>query len=190
VDLRHGKRLLGSVPRQNLIRVRPGSVLRFAGRNWSVVRVEQRSIEVEPAPGRGHDVDVSYGGTGHGGLDAFLAQQLWQTLFSLTPDGGDLEAATWRSVEPFLTAVRTACGEGSLPCVRTPSGFRYYTFGGLLLNKVLAVWSGSNSIEVTDISVELDRALDLRTLPITLEACLRNRTARPSFSSNCRCRCS
>ncbi len=169
IDLRHGKRLLGSAPRHNLLRVRTGTILRFAGRRWRVTRVEPHSIELEPSAAGKHDIDLSYGGAGRGGLDTFIAQHLWLRLFSITQATSDMENATWSRVVQHLTAIRSVCNVNSLPCVRTPRGIRFYTFGGTLLNSVLARWSGRSLLSATDLAIELDGPLDCTTLPATTE---------------------
>ena len=172
VDLRHGKQLLGSVPRHNLIRARRGIILRFAGRRWSILRADARGLELEPTASRQHDIDLSYGGTGGDGLDTFIVQNLWLRLFSIVRDTSDMESATWARVSEHLAAMRLVCDIDSLPCVRTPGSVRYYTFGGKLLNRALAQWSGSTLVAATDVMLELDRPLDCATLPTTTESLL------------------
>jgi len=172
VDLRHRGRILGSVPRYNLFRLRAGTLVRFAGRQWRVVRLEPHNIDVEPAQGRNHSVDLSFGGTGGGGLDAFLATQVWRTLFSLTPQAGDFESETWERISPALTAIRATCTVEALPMVKTSGGVRYYTFAGRRMNEVIAAWSGRTQRLVSDISVQLDSPVDLSGLPADATAAL------------------
>ena len=172
IDLRHGRQILGSVPRYNLGRVSRGTVLRFAGRLWSVLRSDRDGLEVEPTGARQHEVDILYGGTGREGLDTFLAQNLWLRLFSITQETSDMEHETWKRVAEQLSPIRQLCDVDSLPCMQTPRGMRYYTFGGKILNRALGQWSGSSSVSATDVMLELDRPLDCPALPVDVETLL------------------
>jgi len=167
IDLLHGKRLLGTVPQYNLFRARPGLTLRFAGRRWSVKRIDGRGIELEPSKSQHHDIDLSYGGAGRDGLDMFLAQNLWLQLFSISKETCDMDSATWTLVEEQISAIRRACNASSLPCTPIPRGIRYYTFAGSLLNRVLAKWAGRSVISATDLTLEVEEPLDFRRLPMT-----------------------
>lgn len=172
IDLRHGKRLLGSVPRHNLIRVLPGTTLRFGGRRWAVQRVDARCLDLAPSNARQHDIDVSYSGVGRDGLDTFLAQNLWIRLFTITQESSDFESATWGRVVKLLTPIRAACNVDSLPCVRTPQGFRYYTFGGSMLNRAIGQWLGAPFVAASDLTLELTAPLDCMGLPANTDSFL------------------
>jgi ATP-dependent Lhr-like helicase len=167
VDLRHGKRLLGSVPRLNLLRVHQGDVIRFAGRRWSVSALRPDGVHIEPSNARRHDVDLSYGGSGRDGLDFFLTNNIWALIFTLTEQTSDMDHPTWEALNQCLAAVREACTADSLPLTRTPQGTRYYTFGGTALNKVLARWAGGQALHITDTYIEIDHSIDWSGIPMT-----------------------
>ena len=48
VEVRHGRQLLGSVQASNLLRIRPGGVVKFAGRCWKVKKANREGFILEP----------------------------------------------------------------------------------------------------------------------------------------------
>lgn len=172
VDLRHGKRLLGSVPRLNLLRIHQGDVIRFAGRHWSISAIRPDGVHIEPSNTLHHDVELSYGGAGRDGLDPFLMNNIWAQIFSLTEQTSDMDQPTWKTLNQHLAAVRAVCTAESLPLARTPQGVRYYTFAGSSLNKVLARWAGGQALQITDAYIEIDHPVDWSGIPTTTLALL------------------
>lgn len=172
IDLRQGKRLLGTVPRLNAMRIHPGVVIRFAGRRWSVSAVRSDGIHLEPSHAPTHAVDLSYGSVRREGLDAFVANAIWHRFFELTLENSDMEGRTWTALQQCLVPIKTACNCNSLPYVRTMHGFRYFTFGGSALNRVLSRWAGSQALVISDIFLEIDRPVDWSRLPASTEQLL------------------
>src|SRR5262249_43176848 len=59
--LTQGKQI-GVIPATNLIRLSPGTCVRFGGRHWHVRRVLPESVELEPTNSP-TGLEISYGGT-------------------------------------------------------------------------------------------------------------------------------
>jgi ATP-dependent Lhr-like helicase len=169
IDLRNGRQILGTVPRQNLMKMRPGTRVRFAGRVWAVKFMDPAFIEVEASSSKGTVIELSYGGTGTGGLDCFHAQALWDSIFKLDESSGCMSEPVWSLVEPMLCKIRSQVGPASLPFERTPDGIRYFTFAGELANKVIARWFGENARAEKDLIIIAPRVLDWKRLPTNPE---------------------
>ena len=165
IDLRSGRQILGTVPRHNLIKMRQGTKVRFAGRAWTVKCVDPAFVEVEASSASGPVIDLSYGGSANGGLDSFHAQALLDSLFDLNESSSCMSAPLWALVEPPLARIRSQVERDSLPFEKTVGGFRYFTFAGNLANKVIARWFGGNAHAETDLTITSLMPLDWSRLP-------------------------
>jgi ATP-dependent Lhr-like helicase len=168
VRLMAGGREIGNVPAMNLMRLSPGVVVRFAGRHWRVRRIQPESIDVEPSRS-GVGVEISYGGTG-----ARMDPTIVEEMLRLVEAGIESSAAsgdTNREFIAFATRMRPHIGWGQLPVACDAQGHYYYfTFGGRLLNGVIARWAGLDVYEAGEIVLRTDRSVDLSTLPDALSA--------------------
>jgi ATP-dependent Lhr-like helicase len=166
IDLRSGRQILGTVPRHNLMKMKPGARVRFAGRVWAVKFMDPAYIEVEASSSKGAVIEISYGGSGSGGLDSFHAQALLESVFELDESSSCMSPPLWGLVEPLLAKIRSQVEPNSLPFEKTLDGFRYFTFAGNLANKVIARWFGGNAKAETDLTITSSKALDWSRLPI------------------------
>lgn len=165
IDLRSGRQILGTVPRHNLMKLRPGTRVRFAGRVWAVKFMDPAYVEVKASSSKGAVIELSYGGAGTGGLDSFHAQALLDSIFELDESSGCMSDPVWTLVEPLLARIRSQVGPDSLPFERTPDGIRYFTFAGELANKVVAKWFGENTRAEKDLTLIAPKLLDWSRLP-------------------------
>ena len=168
IDLRSGKRLLGSVPRHNLMRLNPGTRVRFAGSVWRVKRVDNGSVEVEPSTVMQGVVDLSYGGAGGAGLDSFHANALYNSLFQLDESSSCIAGSAWATICPLLLRIRECADIGCVAFESTPPGIRYFTFAGQLANKVIAQWFGNSAVAESDLTITSRSPIDWSQLPTDL----------------------
>lgn len=158
-----GGRQVGSIPAANLLRLSPGAVFRFAGRHWRVRQVRPEQIDVEPTKSAAA-IEVSYGGSG-ARLDPTVVEEMLRLL-----EGGTTATALAKdAVGGFLsTATRMAphVGWDRLPVTRDTAGYHYYfTFGGKLLNEVLARWARLEEYGIGEVALRTRQRLDLSDLP-------------------------
>jgi ATP-dependent Lhr-like helicase len=172
VDVSHGRHILGSIPRTNLLRLRWGSTFRFGGNRWRIREIDSASVQVEPTTSKANGVEVTYGGGKQRGMDTFLSRRLWNVLFSLTEERSAMEHSTWARVASKLDAIRSACTVTALPWSRTATGIRYYTFGGLELNQVLVNWIAQPGAKAVDFWIEAPNKVDWESLEFDREKLL------------------
>lgn len=165
MDLEDGGRLIGTIPRANLMRLIPGSVFRFGGSRYRVKGLVDQKLRVSPAPGKGGEVSLIFGNKGAEGLDAFVADSLWHWLFRVTEESSFLAKAQWEPVEGVITELLGAVGLDDLPFSETGKGVRYYTFAGIAVNRVILAWLGLSSSGAEDISIVLPKVVDWSKLP-------------------------
>jgi len=163
VPLRVGGRRIGNVPASNLLRLVPGVVVRFAGRYWRVERVLADSIELEPSRSAA-GIEIRYGGMGVP-MDPTVIEEMMRLL----EHGIEPSAMTRDAGESFLAMARrlqSSVGWDRVPMARDAEGsFYYFTFGGRLLNGVIARWTGLETFEAGEIALRSPRSIDLSALP-------------------------
>lgn len=158
-----GGRQVGSIPAANLLRLTPGAIFRFAGRHWRVRQVRPEQIDVEPTKSPAA-IEVSYGGSG-ARLDPTVVEEMLRliqsgiTATALAKDAGRTFVATATRMAAHVAGDR-------LPVARDAAGYHYYfTFGGKLLNEVLARWARLEDYAAGEVALRTRERLDLSDLP-------------------------
>jgi ATP-dependent Lhr-like helicase len=172
VDLEVGGRLIGTIPRANLMRLVPGAVFRFGGSRYRVKGLVDQKLRVSPAPGKGGEVTLVFGNRGAEGLDAFVADSLWHWLFRATEESSFLTKAHWEPIEKVITELRGVAGLEDLPFSGTGATVRYFTFAGITVNRVILAWLGLPPGGADDLSIVLPTAVDWSKLPTAQSALL------------------
>jgi ATP-dependent Lhr-like helicase len=170
VALRLSGREIGSIPVANLARVRPGVLIRFAGRRWSVLRVRRDGIELQAAPGAGNEVEISYGGHRPPLDPANVEAMLLVLREGITePQMPADEAERFRRT---VSRISRHLPVGVLPVAQDSGRFLYFTFAGRTLNEVIAVHSGSTGYRSNEVVLESVDKIDFGNLPADVNALL------------------
>lgn len=160
-------RPIGTVPAVNLLRIRPGAVILFAGRSWLVDRTTPTQIEVSPTQRRG-GVDVTYSGPG-ADLDPTLLEEIIRLIEHEVPPTG----VSGDRADRFLSAtsdLRAYVRTETVPVVRLVDGsLLHFTFGGRLVNTVIAKWAGLDDFHAGEVALRCGREIDLTRLPAAPE---------------------
>ncbi len=138
VELCYGSKVLGEVPADNLLRLKQGILVRFAGQIWRVRKISAECIFVEPAQGKGNALDFTYSGRGIG-CDAFVCNRMWQIIHSEELPFDVLSPHLRESISETKNNLRHVCSFEQIPYNKSPQGIRYFTFGGYLVNKAVAL---------------------------------------------------
>jgi ATP-dependent Lhr-like helicase len=154
IDVKYDSQILGAVPSINLLRIKPGMSVRFAGRAWMVRKSVPEAIYLQPTTsgGKGSIVDFTYPG---GGIvyDAFLCDRMWKILHEDALDSGMFEPMLYEQVSEAFTEVRRACQIDQIPYFTSHNGFCYYTFAGYLVNKAIKLITCQLECEENDLSI-------------------------------------
>ena len=157
---------IGTIPRANLMRLGAGSIFRFGGSRYRVLAGFDNQLRVEKALGGGGETSLIFGKKGQKGIEAFLAQSLWRWLFHVSEADSFMGNIEWERLWQFLGSVREQVKKSDLPFVVTADGHRYYTFGGVTVNRVILGFFGVKG-DVEDLSVIVPGPLDWDRLPTT-----------------------
>lgn len=163
VDLYHGTKWLGEVPATNLLRIRRGSVVRFAGKYWRVQKASREKILLQPAR-PGHAMDFTYISCGVQ-TDSFVANRVWQLLYADQFPEELFESSLRHNVGEARAKLRAACTRHQIPYFRSAEGVRYFTFAGYLVNKAIGLVSRKPSFKASDGSLLVPSPIDWTTIP-------------------------
>jgi hypothetical protein len=154
---------LGIIPATNLIRLSPGTNVRFGGRHWRVRRVLPDSIELESSNST-TGLEITYGGT-VGAMDPTAVEEMLRVIES-GRDGCPLDAGASKLFTEQAKRMQDCIGWDKLPIACDCHGSYYHlTFAGSLINNVIARWVRLQSYKADDIVLRTDRQLDLSNLP-------------------------
>ena len=183
IDVSHGRHILGSIPRTNLLRLRRGITFRFGGRRWRICEIDSTSIQVEPTTSKANGIELTYGGSGH--------KRAW-THFSAGGSGVSYSyslrnnqpwsAALGRVLRPSWSCYSFGVYGEWLPWSRTVTGFRYYTFGGVELNQVLVSLVAQPGASAVDTWIEAPNKIDWDSLELDRQKLLPH--AREAFTAS------
>jgi len=163
VTLRAGTRELGNIPAVNAIRLSRGSVISFGGRHWRVARLLPETIELEQSQAA-PTVPLIYGGT-RLGLDPHVVEGMWEFIVY----GGESEGLDPAHDAEFRVRVhelREVFQVGVIPVESKRDRFKYFTFGGQIINEVIGRWSNAGWHSAGDVILETDRPVDFHSLPL------------------------
>lgn len=165
INVFHGSKKLGTIPSLNLLRVKPGMSVRFAGKPWSVRKASFEGYTLEPSTGRGKGgiMDFIYPGGGPG-FDPFLCNRIWNMLHQnisqqLMPNG------LYQSLEDFRKGFAGMCSAAQIPYLETESGYLYLTFGGFLVNKAVALITNQWNFKADNISIYCASPVNWQEIP-------------------------
>ena len=168
IELRYTSKVLGEVPAENLLRVRPGILVRFAGQIWRVRKASMAGILVEPSSEKGSAIDFTYGGRGIS-TDAFVCDRVWQIIHEELPNEV-LTRSLHESLEKSRDNLRRICRIDQIPYIRSSKGIRYFTFGGYLVNKAVALINKQLDYKADDVSLLVISPINWASIPTEVQA--------------------
>lgn len=171
IELRHGARVLGDVPVINLMRLKPGSVVPFAGQRYRVRAIKRDGVEMEPAGRAPVTVELRFGG-GKPGIDVFLANRMWEVLAAGSWDCEALGGAMGTKIEALGKAVAGWASRDEIPYIRADGQYHYFTFAGRIVNRTLADALGDDDAEADDLVIKSNRLMCFEKVPAEPNALL------------------
>ncbi|MDP8226323.1 MAG: DEAD/DEAH box helicase [Candidatus Celaenobacter polaris] len=163
VRLQHGAKNLGEVPEINLLRIHKGNLVRFQGKYWIVKKITPDSITLDTTGNKGNPTDFIYPGSKLS-VDPYILDRVWR-IFNNDSDCFQFFDSRLRPyVEKMHKTVHDTMHLMSIPYIKYIGGIRYYTFGGRIVNRAIALMTG-HFVETTDISLTLSSPISWETIP-------------------------
>jgi ATP-dependent helicase Lhr and Lhr-like helicase len=164
VELRYSSKVLGEVPADNLLRLRQGNLVRFAGQLWRVHKLSIEFILVEPAQNKGSAIDFNYSGRGIG-YHTFICNRIWQLIHSKELPFDVLSSYLKESIQETTDNLRRVSSLQQIPYYSSTKGIHYFTFGGYLVNKAVALITRQINYHADDISLLVNSPVDWQSIP-------------------------
>jgi ATP-dependent Lhr-like helicase len=162
IKLTSAGREIGVVPSNNLLRLRPGVVVRFAGRHWCVRRIQSFVVELEPSR-QNAALEISYSG-GKAPLDPTSIEEMLRLL----ENGINFSQVASPGRERFVRVaerLRRYIGWDRIPMALDERGYHYFTFAGQVVNGVIARWANLASHNASEIVLRTSQPIDFSKLP-------------------------
>jgi len=165
VNVFHSTKILGNVPSINLLRVKPGSCVRFAGKSWFVKKASTDGFILESINTRSKKeaIDFIYPGGGIG-FDAFLSNRMW-TIIHSEIDKKLISEKLYNDWSAFKKRLIDVCNYDQIPYIEKEHYYCYLTFGGYLLNKAIALITNQFDFKADDISLKCSLPIDWNSIP-------------------------
>jgi ATP-dependent helicase Lhr and Lhr-like helicase len=165
VEVRHDKEVLLEVPLFNVDKFGPGSVVSFLARKWKITDADLEKILVEPAAADAPASVFEFGGRGIG-FETFLTDRMWRMIHSDNFPRELLIGDVKKNLTKAKDTARKLCRPDTIPYCRTEGGFRYFTFGGSLVNEAVALFTNQEDFKAEDLALEVSRPIEWKSLPI------------------------
>ncbi len=179
---------LGTIPGGNVLSLRPGDVVYFAGKRWCVRRVTRDAIQVD-ATDAPATTEIIYPHA-HLPLDPATVEEMLHVLITAqassegaageqpggatAPSPDVLPALQHRYMATNLRAKLLVLADQLRPfigwdrlAVATEEGgdYSYCTFAGVAMNRVLAAWAGVGRFAASNIVLRCEDPIDFSQLP-------------------------
>jgi ATP-dependent helicase Lhr and Lhr-like helicase len=164
VELYYNSKVLGEVPADNLLKLKQGNLVRFAGQIWKVRKLSIECILVEPTQEKGSAIDFNYSSKGIV-YDTFTSNRIWEIIHSKDLDFHILSSNLQKSIEKTIYELRQACNFQQIPYDYSIKGICYVTFGGYLVNKAIALITKQINYQFDDIYLHVSSPIDWQSIP-------------------------
>ncbi len=169
VEIRHESRVLGEVPAVNLLEIKRGMHVRFAGKIWVVRKIALEGFYVEPSQSKTGVMDFYYPG-GRKGFDAFLSNCVWKIIHDDKISLEVFESTLLDLISNVIFRIRNSCNFNQIPCFRNNFETYYFTFGGSYINKASALITKQYEYQADDLFLSVPSKIEWSSLPSVPEA--------------------
>lgn len=162
-DVYQGSRRIGEVPAANLLRMRRGSLVQFAGQKWSVRKLTPDGVWLEPSRASGKHAPMKYEGS-----KASLDINILNRICRLVKQGAPVEQETHSGIGPSMTELAhllRPAANGEIPTARVEGGYLHVTLAGAVMNRVLAFSQDIRPVKVSDAWLITSTEMDWESLP-------------------------
>lgn len=161
VEVNHSSKNLGDIPAINLLTLKPGNTIRFAGQDWKIQETSINKIQVVPTKRSDSSKRIMYLKKGVG-FDPVLTERIWQiihdediSIFSL------LHSSLRSKLLQFREDLQKQCTKNQIPYIEKEREICYYTFAGYLVNKAVCITNNIPEFEIDDISITIKNPTDI-----------------------------
>jgi len=164
IALYYDKKVLGDIPKINLLRFTTGDTIRFAGKAWHITHMSNDDIHVSPTHSGNSAKNILYMGSGLG-IDPFVLNKVWDIIHSKEMEESLYSVSCRDHTVNMLTSLRKTIPHNSIPYYCFSGNYIYFTFAGALVNKAIALVSGQTSYAVDDLKLSCQNEINWESIP-------------------------
>jgi ATP-dependent helicase Lhr and Lhr-like helicase len=161
IPINNGGLTLGYVPIDNILRLRRGDTIQFAGKLWHIQKLTTEEICVVPTESSRTPSDIIYSGAGNRPSE-FIVSELWRLLHSSDDMLKNTSGMTRIRIEKIIHDIQCVCRYDQIPVI-DDLDFRtrtYMTFGGISVNTAIGLLSDCSSFTANEFAIVLPKHVD------------------------------
>lgn len=170
VVINHGKKEIGHIPAANLLKIEYGTIIRFAGKCWRVVKAEKDGIHVEPYYNTEDALDIKYYSKGVNATDILVLNRTYEYLTGRSVNTSLFGKTILHLISQALKVSSNVFANDTVPTIPKKDGFYHITFAGDLCNRVMSKSIGISEPKVDDIGIFAPWIVDFSELNSNLNA--------------------
>ncbi len=105
-----------------------------------------------------------YGGSPITG-DIFTYKRIWEIIHSSNIQLDIFSKNLSQEINECVNKIKSSCSYHQIPFYRNSDGIKYFTFGGNIINKAIAIINNKEYYKVDDISLLVNSLIDWSTIP-------------------------
>lgn len=163
-----GKKEIGHISKKNLLNIQLGSIIRFAGRCWKVVKIEKLRIQVNYNDFIKDPIEIQYSSKGKYISDTLILNRIYDYLSKMKINFDIIDKKFRTPFYNYINNLVSVFSPSHIPLIRLDDNFCYLTFGGKLCNLVFCQVLGINELKIDQIGIVSKFPIDFSKLPLSL----------------------
>lgn len=164
ITINYGKKEIGHIPAVNLLRIENGTVIRFAGKCWQVVKTEKDKILVEPHHHTDSVLEIRFSSEGAAAIDILILNRIFEYLTGCPIKTSLFGKNIEHQITQILKETSVLFTNNVIPVVRTKDSLYHITFAGSLCNHVVGKVNEISDPRVDDIGIFAPWPMDFSKL--------------------------
>lgn len=160
VPINHGGLTLGYVPIDNILRLRRGERIQFAGNLWRIQSLSAEEIRVSSTDAGGTPSDIVYSGTGNRPSE-FIVNETWRLIHSSDDMLRSTSGTTRERLGSIINGIQAACEYEQIPVIELDFRTKaLVTFGGISVNTAIGLWLSPMSFSANEFALKIPQRVE------------------------------
>jgi len=168
IVIEHGDKKIGYISVDNLLKIRLGMVIRFAGKHWKVIKIENNRIKVESHDYARDALQISYFSEGMKSIDVIILKRIYEYLSGSYVDTKLFEKRIQNQISLVLEASYRIFRKSVVPVIPLTKEFYHITFAGKICNFIISKSIGLFKSKVNDVGIFAPWIIDFSKLKSSL----------------------
>ena len=165
VKIFEGKKEIGHISTKNLLNMHPGAIIRFAGRCWKVVKIENTKIQVKSNDFIKDPLEIQYSSKGKIISDTLILNRIYDYITGLKINFDVIDKKLRTPFSNNISNIIRLFSPSHIPLIRSDNNFYYLTFGGKLCNLVFSQVLKIDDLKYDQLGIASSFPIDFSKLP-------------------------